>query len=232
VLFSNDAIARFINQSFEPAWEMVRPVPVVRIDFGNGHVVTRTLHGNIASYVCRDSRHVLDILPGMYAPDPYLACLNQFQVLARNLAGAGPERLQEHHRNRAQALRSQPQPVVRGPGQPVAGERPFDRPKRVVEARLERVVAGNAPARPQRAINLPPAGLAQWELLAEDTRRNETTRRIQIHERLAASGLVRPDQIKNWLYREVLHADLDDPYLGLRNIVLGDDVFQEEAPAR
>ncbi len=66
MLFSNDEIADFINTTFEPTWQSVRPVPLVRIDFGNGHVVTRTLHGNIATFVCNADGHVLDILPGIY----------------------------------------------------------------------------------------------------------------------------------------------------------------------
>jgi hypothetical protein len=52
VLFSRDDVSDYINRNFEPAWESVRPVPIVRIDFGNGRTATRTLHGNVASYVC------------------------------------------------------------------------------------------------------------------------------------------------------------------------------------
>ena len=36
-----------------------------------------------------------------------------------------------------------------------------------------------------------------------------------------------PEQIKRWLYREVLHADLDDPYLGLGDALFGDGIFRE-----
>lgn len=71
-------------------------------------------------------------------------------------------------------------------------------------------------------------GLADWAPLAEDTWRNETERRLTIHERLAEAGAIRPQQIKRWLYKEVLHADLDDPYLGLGDALIGDDVFGEE----
>ena len=47
-------------------------------------------------------------------------------------------------------------------------------------------------------------------------------RRRQIHEHLASGVLIRPEQIKRWLYRDVLHADLDDPFLGL-----GGDFFAD-----
>jgi hypothetical protein len=52
--------------------------------------------------------------------------------------------------------------------------------------------------------------------------RNETQQRLLIHDRFASADPVRPEQIKRWVYRDVLHADLDDPYLGL-----GDDFFAE-----
>ena len=66
MLFSQDRVADFINANFEPAWESVRPVPVVRIDFGNGTVLTRTLHGNILTSVCTADGKVLDALPVIY----------------------------------------------------------------------------------------------------------------------------------------------------------------------
>ena len=45
MLFSNPEISAFIRKNFVAAWESVRPVPVVSIDFGNG----KTLDGDIIS---------------------------------------------------------------------------------------------------------------------------------------------------------------------------------------
>jgi|AGTN01.2.fsa_nt_gi hypothetical protein len=50
--------------------------------------------------------------------------------------------------------------------------------------------------------------------LLSDTLDNEDRRRKMIHNRLAR-GVAGPNELKRWLYKEVLHADLDDPYLGL-----------------
>ena len=61
--------------------------------------------------------------------------------------------------------------------------------------------------------------LAGWKALAEDTLLNESVRRQLIHAHLAEKGLAPPSDVKKWLYREVLHADLDDPYLGLGKIL-------------
>ena len=72
MLFSQDKVAAFINQYYEPAWEMVRPVPMVHIDFGNCTALTRTLHGNILTSVCNADGMVLDALPGIYLEKTYL----------------------------------------------------------------------------------------------------------------------------------------------------------------
>ena len=77
MLFSRKEIADFINQTFEPVWESVRAVPIVRVDFGNGRVITRTLHGNIATYVCDSGGRVLDVLPGIYEPGSYVDRQNE-----------------------------------------------------------------------------------------------------------------------------------------------------------
>ena len=97
MLFSNEEVAQFVNGNFEPAWEMVRPVPVIRIDFGNGQVATRTLHGNIASHVCAVDGQILDILPGIYTPPVYMAALQQLRLLAASL---GPAELKRQTRLR------------------------------------------------------------------------------------------------------------------------------------
>ncbi|MDH3718724.1 MAG: hypothetical protein OES79_11450, partial [Planctomycetota bacterium] len=69
--------------------------------------------------------------------------------------------------------------------------------------------------------------LARWDLLAEDTRINERVRRLAIHRYLARCGTVSPSDVTRWLYREVLHADLDDPYLGLGKTLFASYPFRD-----
>ena len=64
--------------------------------------------------------------------------------------------------------------------------------------------------------------------MAEDTRLNERVRRLQIHQHLAKVGSVSPQQVTKWMFREVLHADLDDPYLGLGKVLFDSYPFAEE----
>ena len=235
MLFSREEVAAFIARKFEPAWESVRPVPILRIDFGNGHVSTRTLHGNVASYVCMADGEVMDILPGIYTPSGYTTALEQPRALAVSLTRSEPAprqaRLRDYHRQRASRLRALQQVAnAQAPGgQPGrVGNGPInrDRGKDVIERRVERVVVipglvngvNAAPGPMPRTA----AELANWAPLAADTVRNETQQRLLIHDRFASADPVRPEQIKRWLYREVLHADLDDPYLGL-----GGDFFTD-----
>ncbi|MCA9803084.1 MAG: hypothetical protein KC777_14035 [Cyanobacteria bacterium HKST-UBA02] len=170
-MFSRKDIADYINTHFEPVWVSVRPVPKVEIDFGNGRKVTRTLHGNIATYICTSKGMVFDILPGIYDPAQYRA---QLEAIATALAQTGgqQEAMFAYHRRQLRKTH-EPAPVT------------------------------------------VPVGFTgiYGELLA-DSRINESSRRDQIHRILQARP-VTPESIKIELYRDILHADITDPYLGV-----------------
>lgn len=57
--------------------------------------------------------------------------------------------------------------------------------------------------------------------LETDTRINETLRRHQIHQKLALTTPKLSQSLTDWLYKEVLHCDLSDPYLGLASTLAG-----------
>lgn len=52
-------------------------------------------------------------------------------------------------------------------------------------------------------------------------------RHRQIHTRLASTPMVKPDDITHWLYKDVLHADIDDPYLGLKPVLFSSYPFKD-----
>jgi hypothetical protein len=226
VLFSQDRVADFINQSFEPTWESVRPVPIVRIDFGNGNVLTRTLHGNILTSVCTPDGLTVDALPGIYTQTAYLDRLKDILQGAKSV-GSHPAKTRDavvhaYHRSRAMALKKKPR----------AAAAAADFTKTVkIEAPVLNVVqsknSASATAEAPPNVDNP----AEWKALEEDTRLNETVRRRQIHELLAATGLVRPDKLTRPIYKDVLHADLDDPYLGLGESLFANYPFAKEDAA-
>jgi hypothetical protein len=203
VLFSNDAIAGFINDRFEPVWQSVRGVPTVTIDFGGGRSITRTLNGNIAAYVCFADGAVLDVLPGIYAPEVFREELERMALRHSTLAGRGDRgaALRAYHAEAEETILERsviPIEVLRGGSSATAGPVP-------------------------RASEL-----GGWEALRADTRVNEFSRRLAIHGHLKALDAPRPEDLTRWLYREVLHADLDDPYLGLGETLFGSYPFAEE----
>ncbi len=263
MLFSNDAIARMLQESFEPVWESVRPVPVLTLDFGNGRVLTRTLHGNIASYVCTAEGTVLDVLPGIYDAASFSRQIDQLRLLhtywKSKDPAAGDTALRDYHLTQAAALAKNMTPghFVAGrdvskvrierpakdlmvrfvPPRPGAARAPTptvartavkpdrrDVGKGVSELPAKKFVAGSADdggaARPGHD-----ADVARWTELLQDTQINEQERRLQIHQRLAGATAT-PRALTKWLYAEVLHADLDDPYLGLGPILTGDYPFE------
>lgn len=233
-MFSRSEVAEFIKQNFEAAWEMVRPVPLVRIDFGNGTVLTRTLNGNIATYVCTTDGQVLDVLPGIYEPAVYRDRLDQFRLLANYVDQQGTDkraaRLKEYHQGQAEALRNDQLPAR-------LINKAFLSKRAIEGGILAMLVPSNS------VVKLPSSSdpvqvvennrfdltedLANWKALADDTVINETVRRAQIHEQLVSTGLVQPERIKKWLYKVVLHADLDDPYLGLGKVLFASYPFRE-----
>jgi hypothetical protein len=240
VLFSKPEVANFINRNFEPVWESVRAVPMVRIDFGNGTVVTRTLHGNIASYVCAADGQLLDVLPGIYTPAAYVERLYQLRLLANYVDQQGSakraERLKAYHEGQRQALaKKQPPPVFFNRA---------DMSKLLIEGGIKAVLlpGGRAPVRGNRLLGAAAAAdhhkfgskqeLADWQLLVKDTELNETERRLQIHKMLAAGTAVQPAAITKRLYKDVLHADLDDPYLGLGKVLFANYAFAKEDKGR
>ena len=261
-MFSSDSVASYINAAFEPVWESVRPVPIVTIDFGNGEKITRTLHGNIATYLCNAQGTVYDILPGIYEPTEYLKQLNQFALLFRHayqqfryvpardgadaksaLAAHLDQRLKAFHERQAGLLRDDK------PADVLAQNLNGGRSKADIEMPIELIAVGGVSklqtrlppnglervskesAHPATTVPTNAAEIAGWKELVEDTRINESIRRRAIHEKLALAGRVQPENVKKWLFKEVLAADLDDPTLGIGKLLDNRYPFAEEDAA-
>jgi hypothetical protein len=214
----------------------VRPVPIVRIDFGNGNVLTRTLHGNILTSVCDAEGHILDSLPGIYTEKAYLDRLQQLRFLARYVRNQSADKradtLRAYHQKQADALKKNEPPDVF-----VARVKIAPITKAAIEIPMEIILAAAPPAppKPDQDDAAPPVAkdeVASWKALEEDTRLNETTRRRQIHEMLAQAEMVLPTKVTRPIYKHVLHADLDDPYLGLGKVLFETYPFGREEARR
>jgi hypothetical protein len=91
LLYANGDISKFLRENYILHWRSVRPVPKVTIDFGDGRKLERTITGNSIHYVLDANGRVLDALPGLYAPERFLAALQDAAYQNTELAGMPPE---------------------------------------------------------------------------------------------------------------------------------------------
>jgi hypothetical protein len=183
VLFSDRKVSSFIRSNFVAAWESVRPVPTVEIDFGNGRKLKRTVNGNIATYICAPDGRVVDVIPGLNTPEAYLDSLRAALSLYRASLASFDKTVTEHH--------ASAKVVVAAPKQPR-----LDVSKAAIELPVKRLTA------------------EEEAILAADTEINRKERKPIIH-RILAEKVFRPADITKRIYKDALHCDLDDPFLGL-----------------
>jgi hypothetical protein len=212
VLFSQPELAAFISETFEPAWTTLRPAPQVTIDFGEGRVVRRTLHGNVLTWICDSEGRALDAVPGIATLEAYRARLEEALALDALLARTPESRRDAEFRARH---------ARRAAGRPLTVDLSDLRlavSKFAIEAPVERAITQPAALLPISASNQAgtprPSGVSRADLLA-DTKLNEEVRDRVVHEILAAAGRVPPAELTKRVFRDALGVDLDDPYLGL-----------------
>lgn len=217
MLFSDPEIAALVRERFVAAWENVRAVPVVEIDFGNGVKIKRTVNGNIATYLCAPDGRVLDIIPGLNSPEAYLQDLRHALDLYRATfaQGADFEKVVRdyHAANRSETVRYRSV---------------LDVSKSGVESRLRVQLGRVAADSKKREVERPLRGLTVEDamLLAADTEINRTERKPLLH-RMLSEKIVRPGEITKRVYKEVLHCDLDDPTLGLISKAFGGGAYED-----
>jgi hypothetical protein len=106
-LYANQEISAFLRERFVVSWSSERPVPRVTIDYGDGRRLERTTTGNSAHYVLDQDGNVLDVLPGLYAPQAFRRELEGSLTLATRVRGASDEvrarLIADFHRERAEA---------------------------------------------------------------------------------------------------------------------------------
>jgi hypothetical protein len=101
-LYAHTELSAFLRTHFVLYWSSERAVPTVTIDFGDGRKLVRTTTGNSAHYVLDPEGHVLDVLPGLYAPTVFQRELTASLALADRVRGrSDADRVRatiDHHR--------------------------------------------------------------------------------------------------------------------------------------
>lgn len=208
MLFSDKEVAEYVNTHFEPVWESARPVPKITMDFGNGHVIKRTLRGNIATYICFSDGQTLDVLPNIYDSASYKKNLEKLSDLAHTLQSKQTidrqTKVQAYHRSAVDRVGVQ----------------------ELVAPMAAMFVQKVTNAQHQQTDSSGKSDITKWSELYEDTLDNEIFWRKKIHSMLAEMAPPQPLAVNKRIYKEVLHCDLDDPYLGL----LGDTATKARYP--
>ncbi len=121
-LYANEEVGKVLRERFILHWQSVRPVPVVTIDFGDGRKIVRTLTGNSIHYVLDSEGRVIDALPGLYGPKPFLHELTRAEQIAQQSMSVAPSNreklLTEYHLTSAAAIHDQWQADLRTLGIP------------------------------------------------------------------------------------------------------------------
>lgn len=91
ILYPDPAIARALHDGWVLHWESVRKAPVIRIDFGDGRVLTRTITGNSLHYALTPDGEVADVLPGMVGPEAFRAWLDAAAEVVAEVSPLTPD---------------------------------------------------------------------------------------------------------------------------------------------
>lgn len=240
-LFKTPEFKKLVSQDMIPAWEMVRSVPKITVDLGDGKKLTRTVRGNAVMYVCNSDGKVVDAYPGVYTGEDFFPAIKQ----SIEMCSKTPEQINAWHTLNGRRVRSlratMSKGAAEGPMLNLAGARrnpgaamkedAKDDPKRAIfldsAARIEDmsltpmspdVVAMNVTGQPIGEKTPQQVGM---EILKADSRQNITQMRGVIHLWLASEKeLPTPKQARDTVLETILKIPYKDPYFGLKDIVL------------
>ena len=227
MLFSHTELAEYLSASFECAWESLRPVPQVDIDFGNGHRLHRTLNGNIATWFCTPEGQAFDLLPGLVSREEYRKRATVARAFHHRLGAADDFRewvVRFHDRaldSSTDEMWSVAESDLRSDLRKMIVEFPLKKaledPTGFAAESMEGGSSVLVSELPRRADD---RDRGEPDLVA-DTQHNSRMRYAPVHRLLRDRPLARPAELTSLVFATVLGVDLEDPYLGLAPYVLG-----------
>jgi hypothetical protein len=238
VLLSDPEVAAFLKAEVIPAWQTVRDVPKLTVDFGNGKKITRTLAGNTAMLLCTADGKVLDAFPGVYTPADFLkelkaaiaATKEPNATLAWHLreASAAPVPRRALAFTGAKAVVEAPLLMalnMKETPQPYSSELTADGAKGMFD-RYARMLVDLSKSPMKRQDVLARMGLnpnaSPEEIVARDSQNNVRAVRPAVHLWMATlDHLPTPEEGKQVMFKQLLHIPIDDPYLGLGGTLPG-----------
>lgn len=121
-LYANADISRELASGWVLHWQTVRNAPRLTIDYGDGRTVERTITGNSLHLALASDGSVLDVLPGLHGPRPFLAWLGEMTRLSGEGDGLPPAARRSlvalHHQRAAERGGAPERGELRGGGAP------------------------------------------------------------------------------------------------------------------
>ena len=240
-LLNDPEFKELISTDVIPAWEMVRAVPKVEIDLGDGKKIKRTVRGNAVMYLCNSSGKVIDAFPGVYTKEDFMPMIRES---IRELAHADAATVIAYHKARGKMVprtgitlgkRAVEGPTLSLIGAPaIAGAKTNEKsqdPARSLFLRAARNLTDSSltPTPASEIVPLltgmPPEGRDPQEIalqiIANDSRTNMERTRPVIHLWLASEReLPTPLQARGSVLETILKIPYKDPYFGLKDVLL------------
>jgi len=245
-LFKDPEFQELLQSDVVPVWEMVREVPKVTIDLGDGKPIRRTIRGNAVLYLCNTKGEILDAFPGVHTSADLLPRLRKS---IQTLAKADTAKVLEYHRNLAarpqlttrertritmgKAMMESPTLDLLGIPEPErinGGSRPDDARKAAFERAAARLQdASLAPMTAEaalRALGIDRADKVTHDELAmaiieADSERNINVVRPVVHLWMSSlSRLSTPAEARPAILEQILKVPYRDPHFGLKDVLL------------
>ncbi|MBS1724773.1 MAG: hypothetical protein JSS66_17665 [Armatimonadetes bacterium] len=240
-LFKDPEFKSLAQKEVVLAWEMVREVPKVEIDLGDGKKIKRTVRGNAVMYLVNDQGKVLDAYPGVYTAKDFFPLVRDS---IKELVGKPDADVIAYH-----SLRGQDITLTRATLGKSAVESPtleFIGAKTIQGAQIKTVpttpeqarflrAASNirdlslTPMTPEEAVTKitghSPEGQSGQALAAEIMQTDSMTNLIRVRPVVHlyfASGktLPTPGEARDAILETILKIPYKDPYFGLKDVLL------------
>lgn len=240
-LFKDPGFKKLVGDEVVPAWEMVRAVPKIEIDLGDGKKIHRTVRGNAVMYLCNSEGKVIDAYPGVYTAEDFLPMVRES---IRELGKASLADVTAYHKARGgmprrtaittgkMMLESPTLNLIGAP--PIAGAATAETtpdPARALFLRAARQLS-DASLTPMAAGEIVPlltgAPLGDRDpkevaaqIMKNDSRANMERTRPVIHLWLASEKeLPTPAAARDTVLETILKIPYKDPYFGLKDVLL------------
>lgn len=240
-LFQDPEFKKLATLDLVPAWEMVRAVPKVQIDLGDGKKITRTVRGNAVLYLCKSDGSVVDVYPGVYTAKDFVPMVRESIA---QLASADSAAILAYHRKLGRNVRpvgvTMGKAAVEGPTLNLLGARSIEGAVTKAEsqnperAKFLRAAAGLrdlslTPMTPDEAVvTITGRGIEGRsgkeiadEILQADSANNIRNMRPVIHLYMASlKNLPTPSEARDEVLETILKIPYKDPYFGLKDVLL------------